>query len=203
MRTLVLIGHPNPDSYCHALAHHYAQAARQGGAEVHILDLARLNFDPSLHRGYRSIQPLEPDLQRAQELLTWCQHLLVVTPTWWSSMPAVLKGFIDRIFLPGFAFKYRPGHLIPEKLLRGRTARLIVTTDSPPLLLRTVMGDSTVRAIAQGVLGFSGFKVKSTRFGILRTSTPRQREAWLAQTARLAQRDHAHARARPPAFTPS
>ncbi|CAM3187270.1 Flavodoxin-like fold domain-containing protein [Deinococcus saxicola] len=190
-KTLVIVGHPNASSFCAALAEKYALAARQSGAEVELLYLSQLNFSLNLEAGYHAQQAMEPDLQGAQQLIEWCDHLCIVTPTWWSSMPALLKGFVDRTFLPGFAFKYRQGSPLPEKLLTGRTARLIVTTDTPPLLLRTLMGDPTVKSLAQGVLGFSGFKpVRVTRFGAIRNSTVQQRENWLTQTAEIVQQDH-------------
>lgn len=190
-KILIIVGHPNASSSCAALAENYAQAARQSGAEVELLHLNQLDFRLNLEAGYHAQQALEPDLQRAQQLIEWCDHLCVVTPTWWGSMPALLKGFIDRTFLPGFAFKYRQGSMLPEKLLAGRSARLIVTTDTPPLLLRTVMGDPTVKSVAQSVMGFCGFRpVRVARFGAIRSSTAQQRETWLAQTVKLAQKDH-------------
>src|SRR5256885_16433644 len=72
---------------------------------------------------YRQDQPLEPDLQRAQADILWASHLAWAYPTWWGGLPALLKGFIDRIFLPGFAFKYRKGSVLWDRLLAGRTAR--------------------------------------------------------------------------------
>lgn len=191
-KTLVIIGHPNPDSYGAALAQRYVQGAKQQGAEVKVLNLAHLNFDPNLHTGFGGEQPLEPDLLHAQELLTWCDHICIVTPTWWSSMPAILKGFIDRVFLPGFAFQYRKGSPFPQQLLKGRTARLILTTDSPPFLLKYVMGDSTARILGRGVLSFCGVRpVRVGRFGPVRGSSAEQREKWLEQIFNLAQQDHA------------
>lgn len=190
-RTLVIIGHPNSNSYGAALARRYAQAAQQQGAEVQILDLAQLKFNPYLEAGFQGEQPLEPDLARAQQLIQWCEHLCIVTPTWWSSMPAVLKGFIDRVFLPGFAFNYRKGSLFPEALLKGRSARLILTTDSPPLLLRYVMGDTTARILGRGVLGFCGVRpVRINRVGPIQGSSEQQRVQWLAQAASYACKDH-------------
>ncbi|GGR95881.1 NAD(P)H-dependent oxidoreductase [Deinococcus sedimenti] len=191
MNTLVISGHPHPGSLSHALATHYAGAARTAGAEVQTLHLSDLHFDPHLHAGYRASQPLEPDLERAQQLLTWSTHLCVTYPVWWGAPPALLKGFIDRAFQPGFAFRHRPGHPFPERLLSGRTARLIVTSDSPAWYLRAVMRDSAVNTVARSTLNFSGVHpVRVTRLGPVRTSTPQQRQRWLDHIATLAARDH-------------
>jgi NAD(P)H dehydrogenase (quinone) len=108
-RILIILGHPRADSFCGALAEAYAEAARAGGSEVRVISLGSLSFDPILHNGYAAVQPLEPDLFAAQAAISWAEHLVFVYPLWWGAMPALLKGFIDRVFLPGFAFKFRDG----------------------------------------------------------------------------------------------
>lgn len=131
-RILIILGQPSSNSLCAALARTYADAARQSGAEVRLLELGKIAFDPILRHGYERIQPLEPDLRNAQADITWAQHLVWVYPIWWGSLPALLKGFLDRIFLPGFAFKYRVNSALWDRLLTGRSAELLVTMDSPP-----------------------------------------------------------------------
>jgi NAD(P)H dehydrogenase (quinone) len=189
-KTLVVLGHPNPESLCAAIAEAYALGARDAGAEVEVLRVGELDFDPVLRAGYRDEQSLEPDLIRAQEQLLAAAHLCVVTPIWWGSYPAVLKGFIDRTFLPGFAFRYaKPGRQV--RLLKGRSARLIVTGDSPWFWLKFVVGDSTVAALRNGTLKFSGYApVKLTRLSPVRGSSDEQRAAWIEKAAALGRADH-------------
>ncbi|PTA68169.1 NAD(P)H-dependent oxidoreductase [Deinococcus arcticus] len=192
MSTLVINAHPNPGSFCRALAEHYAEGARTAGP-ADVIHLAELTFDPILHRSYQGSQALEPDLERVQALLRGCTHLCVVYPVWWGGPPALLKGFLDRTFLPGFAFRYR-GRGLPEQLLRGRRARVLVTSDSPRWYLH-LTGDSAVRSVKNSTLAFSGFRpVQATRLGPVRTSTPDQRARWLAQAGLLGQRDGQRAR---------
>ena len=95
-QVLVVLGHPCSDSLCAGLATAYADAARAAGAQVRVLRLGSLVFDPLLHAGYRQVQTLEPDLVAAQQDILWAQHLVWVYPIWWGAMPALLKGFIDR-----------------------------------------------------------------------------------------------------------
>jgi putative NADPH-quinone reductase len=116
-RMLVILGHPSTDSFCGALSETYVQAAKDAGHDVRLLRLDALDFDPVLHHGYNTIQPLEPELLQAQADITWAEHLTFVYPIWWGGIPALMKGFLDRIFLPGFAFKYREGKAFPDKLL--------------------------------------------------------------------------------------
>ena len=96
-RILVILGHPSTTSFCSALADTYSHSAKIAGHEVRVLRLGDLVFDPILHNGYSEIQPLEPDLLSAQSDILWATHLTFVFPIWWGGIPALLKGFIDRI----------------------------------------------------------------------------------------------------------
>lgn len=195
MNTLVILGHPNPDSYCAALAEHYLKGAQAAGHTTRLLKLNDLNFDLNLKAGYQKRQPLEPDLEEAQRLLLWCDHLVVVFPTWWGAPPALLKGFMDRVLLPGFAFKYRKNSPLWDKLLAGRTARIIVTSDGPGWWMRYRYFDPAIRLVKQTTLEFCGFTpVKVTRVDSIKSRTPGQLQKGFQQAEKAA---HADARLRP------
>lgn len=188
-KILVVVGHPRRESLCAALAAAYAEAARGSGAEVEVLALADLAFDPVLRGGYAGAQPLEPDLVAAQASIAAASHLVLVYPTWWGAPPALLKGFVDRVLLPGFAFRYREGSSLWDKLLTGRSARLIVTADSPGWWLRFVTGNPAVKMMKTSVLDFCGVSpVRVTLLPSVRKSSAADREAWLAEVRRLGAR---------------
>ncbi|SDI57973.1 Flavodoxin-like fold [Paenibacillus naphthalenovorans] len=128
---LVITGHPYSQSFCSALSDAYAEGASGNGGQIRRIDLSKISFDPNLEFGYHKRIELEDDLKEAQEMICWAHHLVFVYPTWWGTMPAILKGFIDRVFLPGFAFKYREHSSLWDKLLTGKSAHLIVTMDTP------------------------------------------------------------------------
>lgn len=130
-KVLIILGHPAQSSFCEALTRRYAEAVSARGHDTRFIAVASLRFDPIFHQGYGAIQPLEPDLLTCQELIRWADHLVWFYPTWWGTLPALLKGFIDRVFLPGFAFRFRENSPLWDKLLTGRTAQLFVTMDSP------------------------------------------------------------------------
>ncbi len=189
-RILVVVGHPRANSLCAALATRYVEAAASAGAEVERLNLTDLQFDLNLRSGFASA--LEPDLQRAQAQLLWAEHIVWVYPVWWANLPALLKGFCDRVLLPGFAFRYVEGRAVPDRLLAGRTARLLVTMDSPPWYYRWLMGAPAERAMIKGTLEFCGIKLRGrSYFGPVRGSTPSARAGWLEQAQALGQRDAA------------
>lgn len=178
---LVVLGHPNPNSLCGHLAETYVNAAKESGHNVNLLKLSDLKFDYNLYAGHKKdiIQTLEPDLVRSQKLISEAEHLVFVFPSWWASMPALLKAWIDRVFLPGFAFKYRKNSPFPEKLLLGKTSRIIVTMDAPGWYYRWFNKSPGVQLLKFGTLEFCGVsKVKVTTFGEVRTRKSKHFLKW-------------------------
>lgn len=185
-RILMILGTPKGADLCHALAQAYAQGARGEGHVVRQLKLGELSFDPVLHDGYDQGQALEPDLLEAQRLIHWAEHLVFVYPVWWGGLPALLKGFFDRVLLPGFAFKYRGQSQRWDKLLSGRSADLLVTLDTPPWYFRWIYGAPAHRQMIRTILGFSGIKTRRlAEFAPVRPSSEEQRQSWLRRAETL------------------
>lgn len=185
-RILVILGQASSQSLCAAMARAYCEGASAAGAEVRFLALGALAFDPILHHGYRQIQPLEPDLEAAKADVAWAQHLVWVYPIWWGGLPALLKGFLDRVFLPGFAFKYRPNSALWDKLLTGRSAELLATMDSPPWYYRWVQRQPGHRQMKKTILEFSGIRpVRVHSFGPVVRSSDATRAGWIARARTL------------------
>lgn len=185
-KILIILGHPDKESFGGSLANSYKKNALRSGAEVKELILADLKFDPILHRGYKEIQELEPDLVEAQELINWAEHLVFVYPLWWGTMPALLKGFLDRTFLPGFAFKYRKDSPFWDKLLKGKSARMIVTMDAPTWYNYWINGNAGPKAMKKATLEFSGIKpVKVTTIGGVKEMKTEQIKGWLAKVEKI------------------
>ncbi|WP_405120960.1 NAD(P)H-dependent oxidoreductase [Pseudomonas leptonychotis] len=185
-RILMILGTPKNNSFCHALGEAYAQGARSKGHVVRQLKLGEMTYDPVLRDGYEHSQQLEPDLLEAQRQIHWAEHLVFVYPVWWGGIPALLKGFFDRTFLPGFAFKYRNRSQLWDKLLSGRTADLLVTMDTPPWYFRWIYGAPGHRQMTRTILGFSGIKTRRlAEFAPVRPSSEEQRQSWLRRAEAL------------------
>lgn len=183
-RILVILGHPQSDSFCGAIFNSYVQGAKAAGNDVQLISLGNLSFAPVLHNGYATIQELEPDLVSAQAAITWAQHIVFVYPIWWGAMPALLKGFIDRIFLPGFAFKFHEGSQFWDRLLSGRSAHLLVTMDTPPWYFRWIYRMPGHNQMKRTILEFCGIKpVTISSFGSIKNSSQKKREKWLGQVS--------------------
>lgn len=184
-RVLIICGHPASDSFVAALCREYAEGARTGGHEVRQLMLGEIAFDPIL-RGRKRDMPLEPDLAAAQESISWCQHVVVGYPTWWGSTPALLKGFIDRTIVPGFGYRYREGSALWDRLLKGRSARVIVTMDAPAIFDLLLYWASSRRSVTHAVLKFCGFgPVRASTFSRVKSSSADRRRTWLATVRQL------------------
>lgn len=186
MNILVIQGHPDEESYNVALGRAYIEGALAAGATVEELVIAKLNFDPNLRFGYRKRMELEPCLLEAQRLIRWADHLVIVHPVWWGSVPALLKGFLDRMLLPGFAFKKREGSLFWDKYLSGRSARIICTADQPGWFYRLRYRHPSHHALKALTLEFFGIKpVKTTFIGPVRLSEDAFRASWLEKVRNL------------------
>lgn len=158
-KILILDANPSKFSYTACLSEEYEINAKESGFEVEVLKLRELEFDPVLHYGYSRTQELEPDLKKAQELLKWCDHLVIVSPVWWYSMPALLKGFVDRVFLPGYAFEIEvnPKRRV-IKMFSDKTATLIYTYGGPKHNMGNTYKDPFALQLKYGFLYFCGFK---------------------------------------------
>lgn len=182
----VIMGHPSSASYCSALSAAYMKGAIASGADIRMIDLSKMQFDPILKHGFHERTPLEEDLLVAQEIIQWAHHLVFVYPTWWGTMPALLKGFIDRVFLPGFAFKYRTDSKLWDKLLKGKSARLIVTMDTPSWYNRMIYRQSGYKVMKRSILQFCGINpVEITELSPIKTSSAQVRSKWLGQVEKL------------------
>lgn len=179
-KILIINGHPNKDSFNFGIAEAYKKGVLSTGADVKEIVIANLDFNPNLQFGYQKRTELEPDLLEAWEKIQWADHLVWIHPVWWGGLPAITKGFIDRLFLPGFAFQYRENSHFWDKLLKGKTAHIITTLDQPGFFYRLVFHRPSVNQLRRSVLKFCGISpVKVSYIGIIRNSTPEMRKKWL------------------------
>ena len=190
MKILIINGHPDKKSFNHGLFDAYKQGVKKTNAEIQEIKSGELQFNPNLQFGYRKRTELEPDLLDAQEKLKWADHLVWFYPIWWGSVPAIMKGFLDRVLLPGFAFQKREGSVWWDKYFTGKTARLICTMDQPTWYYRLVNRSPSHTAMKKLTMQFIGVKsVKITSIGPVRLSTEAFRNKWLARVERLGEQN--------------
>lgn len=185
MNIYILLAHPDPHSFNGQLADAYERQGRQNGHVVRRQNLGDLNFDPVLHKGYKEIQAWEPDLEEAWQNIVWCQEWIIIYPVWWGSVPALFKGFLDRVLLPGRAFRYHDKGPFWDKLLKGRSAHVIATSDAPALWLWWQYRNSDLNTIRKAILQFCGFTpVRCTRIGKMKYLTGEQKKKKIEKVTR-------------------
>jgi putative NADPH-quinone reductase len=185
-KIFVINGHPTKNSFCDALSKTYSSAASSKGNELVLLNLYELDFKINFKGGYSKKEESEKDILLAQEKIKWANHIVIVHPVWWGSVPALLKGFFDSTLLPGFAFKYRKEGVLWDKLLSGKTGHIIYTTDTPVWIYKLFFGAPSVNQVKKRTLQFCGIKkVKVTGIGPIRKSTQNFRERWIEKIEEL------------------
>lgn len=190
-RILLIQGHPDAAKphLCHALADAYAEGARAGGFELRTIDVARLGFD-ILRSPYEwEHGSLPAELKAVQDDLMWAEHIVFFFPLWLGDMPALLKGFLEQVARPGFAFKSTDGNPFVHKALTGRSARVVVTMGMPALVYRYYFRAHSVKSLERNILGFIGIKpVNETLIGGVDEMDEEDINTWLTKLHSLGRR---------------
>ncbi|MEI6691070.1 MAG: NAD(P)H-dependent oxidoreductase [bacterium] len=185
MNIYILQANTDKTSFGSAIADIYEQTAIKLGHIVRRQNLGDIQFDPILWAGFKQEQPLEKDLIEAQKIISWCNHWVIIYPVWWGNVPAILKGFFDRILTPGFAFKYHKNDPMWDRLLAGKTGHVITTCDSPGIWLALQNRNSDLNAVVKATLNFCGISsVKVTRFTQVRKADKTKLGQWLLQVSK-------------------
>lgn len=190
-RIVIIQGHPDPAGghFDHALVAAYADAARDAGHQVEIIQVAELDF-PIL-RSFSDWTEGEPTaaIKRCQELLKQAEHWVIVYPLWLGDMPALLKAFLEQVARPGFAFEYLEGGRW-KRLLKGHSARIVVTMGMPALFYRAFFRAHSLKSLKRNILGFVGVApVHDTVLGGVEMSAER-RQRFLRDMEKLGRRGH-------------
>lgn len=187
-KIVLLLGNPDTETFTGAIADHYQAAAEDAGHEVVRFNISDMDFDPILHKGYKVIQELEPDLLRLQDAIREANHFVVIYPNWWCTMPAILKGLFDRMWIPGFAFNFDKQTKKLIQRLKGKTGRTIVVAGThSPFKTWWLFGDYT-NEIQHGILGFAGINTAVCTFGPSEKVSEEKKALWLKQVEELGKR---------------
>lgn len=187
-RIVILQGHPDAQTrhFGHALADEYAKGGQDGGYDVRRIEVARIEF-PLLRTREDFEKGTPPDsIKQAQDLIRWADHLAIFYPLWLGSMPALLKGFLEQTFRPGFAFEYQKSGGMAKKLLTGKSARIIVTMGMPAMVYQWIFMAHSLKSLRRNILSFCGISpIKSTLIGNIEGMTEKQRMGWLDEVRGL------------------
>ena len=158
MRILLILGHPDAlaPHLCHALSQAYAEGAMVAGHVVRQVDGAAIDFALLRSQHEWELGLLPASLKPAQADIGWAQHIVLFFPLWLGDMPALLKGFLEQVARPGFAFSTEGGNTFGRKGLTGRSARVVVTMGMPALVYRWYFRAHSVKSLERNILGFVG-----------------------------------------------
>ena len=189
MNVYMILAFPNKNGLCSAAYEKARQGLQTAGNEIRTIDLYEEKFDPVLifdeeHRR-RDLQ-FDEETKVYRENILWADHLVFIFPIWWSGMPAELKGFVDRVFVTGFAYNFKG--ILPVGYLKNKTAWIINTHDTPALYAKLLQQDYG-RVLKRQILSICGIKtIKHTTMPFVRNSSLEKREKWLEKVEQIAQK---------------
>lgn len=187
MKTLIVYNHPYSGSFNHALLESVISGAKKAVHEVDVIDLDKDKFDPVMTAAdllaFRDHKMIDPQAKAYAKRLKEADHLVMVFPIWWELMPAMTKGFIDKVIFPGAAYEYtESGYGMKTLLPNLKSTTVITTMNTPKLVYRFMYGNAIKQALVKGTLKKTGMKnVKWFNFTMVKSSTQAKREKWLAK----------------------
>jgi len=188
-KIFIWVGHPKTNTLCKAIGDAYQSGAEQNGAQVRRMDLSDMSFDLGIDGYGDSSMPLDHNLLAWQDNITWADHLLFIHPYWWGAMPSRTKAVLDRALTPGFGYKYRQKGMGWDKLLAGKTADGVITSDTPPLIDTLIYRQPARRVMKNQVLGFCGIKArKIIQFGSVKMASQKKIEGWIGKAETMGAR---------------
>lgn len=190
-RITIIEGHPDHSKvhFGHALVDAYAKGASEAGHEVKRLSVAEFDL-PVLHsQDEWNSDILSSSIQQCQEAIGWADHLVIVYPLWLGTMPAILKAFFEQVFRPGFAISKVESGKMWEKLLSGKSARIVITMGMPSFFYRWYFRAHSLKSLERNILAFCGIgPIKSTLIGLVENIDDNKRKKWLEKMNTLGQR---------------
>lgn len=186
MKILIINGHPKKNSFNQLLADAFVKGVRKTNSELKILDIRSMNLSLEIPVSDTELV-IKKEIVIAQELIKWSDHQVWFYPLWWADSPALVKAFFEQVFVSGFAFKYHKSDKFVkwDKYLKGKTAQIFTTMDSPPWFYKYFVKDPAFKLLKYN-LKFCGFSsVKRKYFGSVKLSDAKQRNQWLADIEKM------------------
>lgn len=187
-KVVLIQAHPDPapERFCRVLAEAYARAATKAGHEVKTLDLARMSFPLLQTKTEHEDGPVPPEIQGAQRLVAAADHLVIVFPLWLGDMPALLKGFLEQLLRPGFAYSGSTEKGLPKKLLKGKSARVVITMGMPAVFYRLYFRAHSLKNLKRNILAFVGISpARESLIGLVEGKDDAPRKKWLKKMEEL------------------
>lgn len=187
-RIAIIQGHPdrNAQRLIRALAAAYVQGAQAAGHEVRVIDVAALEFPLLRTKHDFEAGAVPPAIAQAQSTLDWCEHMVIFFPLWLGTLPALLHAFFEQTFRPGFAADAGKQGSAWTPLLKGRSARIVVTMGMPAPVYRWWFRAHALKGLERNILGFAGIgPIKETLYGMVEARSDVTHQRWVAALRQL------------------
>jgi len=188
MKVVIVFNHPYEGSYCNAILDSVTNGLQQANHEIDIINLDKEGFNPVMTaqdlKAFRDKQPVDPTVLEYKDRLEKADHLVFIFPIWWELMPAMMKGFIDKVIFPGVAYDYVNGSNTRMKPLwtniKGVT--VITTMNTPGILYRIIFGNAIQKALMRGTFWKLGYKNRKwISFNMVKSVSEQKRKRWLSK----------------------
>ncbi|QZT38878.1 NAD(P)H-dependent oxidoreductase [Halosquirtibacter xylanolyticus] len=186
MRILLVFNHPYEGSYCNAILDAVTRGLLLGGHEVDLIHLDKDKFNPVLTsqdlKAFRDKQAIDPMVLNYKTKLKKADHVIFIFPIWWELMPAMMKGFVDKVIFPGVAYDYTNSNNTKMKplLMKLKGITLITTMNTPRILYHLFLGNAIKKALLRGTFWKIGYKnLKWISFNMVKQTSNENREKWL------------------------
>ncbi|MGE4064395.1 MAG: NAD(P)H-dependent oxidoreductase [Rhodospirillaceae bacterium] len=182
-KNIVLIqAHPDPapERFCRVLAETYTRAAHRSGHDIQVLNLATMSIPLLRTKSDYESGPAPAAIQSAQAMISAADHLVIIFPLWLGDMPALLKGFLEQLLRPGFAYGGSTEKGLPKKLLKGKSARIVITMGMPAAFYRFFFRAHSLKNLKRNILAFCGVSpIRDSLIGLVEGKDMRPRQKWL------------------------
>lgn len=187
MKAAIVFNHPYDRSYCNAVLGAVTSGLRKANYEIDLIHLDKEGFNPVMSsddlKAFKERKPIDPKVIEYKQRLEDADHLIFIFPIWWELMPAMTKGFIDRVIFPGVAYDYGPKRYRMVPLFRKMKSITVVTTmNTPGILYRLVFGNAIKKAVIRGTFWKLGYKKRKwINLSMVKTVSDRKRRKWLSR----------------------
>ena len=191
MKTLIVFNHPYDGSYCNAILESVQEGLKQGGHKCKLIHLDKDGFDPVMRGkdlmafvqagkvGEEALRMVDPAVMQYKKKLEWAEHLVMIFPIWWMSMPAMMKGFVDKVIFPSVAYNMDGGRL-KSRLLALRQVTVITTMNTPADVYREMFNNSVEGSLIKGTFNQIGIHdVRWISLNKVKQSGDEKRREWL------------------------
>ncbi|BDD06753.1 NAD(P)H-dependent oxidoreductase [Aureibacter tunicatorum] len=185
MKTLIVYNHPYEGSFCRAILDAVCEGLNNSGKEVDVIDLDKEEFDPVMRasdlKAFVQRKPIDPKVLEYKARLESADHLIFIFPIWWELMPALTKGFIDKVIFPGLAYDYKENGLGMVPLLKNlKKVTMITTMNTPSIAYQWIFGNAVKKALLTGTFWKMGYKNRKwISFNMVKQVSHQKREQWL------------------------